>query len=468
MSDGVDLESVDWFTMEEAAAALRSGQCSSRTLTERMLLRIEAYDETLNSFMTVTTEQALKAADVADEELSRGVDRGPLQGIPVAVKDLFDTAGVVTTAGTKLWEHRVPEMDASAVKRLKEAGAVLLGKTGMHELAWGSTSVNPHYGAICNPWKIDHHPGGSSGGSAVAVAAGLAFAALGTDTGCSVRQPAHCCGIVGYKPTFGLVSKAGVVPLAWSLDHVGVLARSVADAAWTVRALTGPDRLDPWCLDRDPPDVTHALGNPVAGGTIGVPRGWFFDDVDPDAVALVETSLDVFRALGVRVVEVELKDMPEVAEAVLTTFSEVEATHGETLRAHPDGFSDEIHQKIKALSSKTAVEYAEAQRIRAVFRMQVRDVMTGVDVLALPTSMLLAEPFAVQSPGRSADRSRNTRPFNFTGQPAVSVPCGFSPAGLPVGLMLVGRLFEDARALQYAQAFESATPWSRTHPPAFV
>jgi aspartyl-tRNA(Asn)/glutamyl-tRNA(Gln) amidotransferase subunit A len=468
MSRDVDSESVDWFTMGEAAAALRSGQCSSRTLTERMLSRIKAYDDTLNSFMTVTSEQALKAADVADEELSQGIDRGPLQGIPVAVKDLFETAGVVTTAGTKLWEHRVPEMDATAVKRLKKAGAVLLGKTGMHELAWGSTSVNPHYGAIRNPWKIDHHPGGSSGGSAAAVAAGLAFAALGTDTGCSVRQPAHCCGIVGYKPTFGLVSKAGVVPLAWSLDHVGVLARSVADAAWTVMALTGPDALDPWCLDRDPPDVTHALGESVTGGTIGVPRGWFFDDVDSDAIALVEASLDVFRTLGVRVVEVELKDMPEVAEAVLTTFSEVEATHGEALRAHPDQFSDEIHQKIKALSSKTAAEYAEAQRIRAIFRMQVRDVMAGVDVLALPTSMLLAESFAVQSPARSADRSRNTRPFNFTGQPAVSVPCGFSPAGLPVGLMLVGRRFEDARALQYAQAFESVTPWSGKHPAAFV
>ena len=467
MSGDVDLESVVWLTMEEAAAAMRSGRCSSHALTEMMLSRIETYDKALNAFMVVASEEALRAADVADEELSRGVDRGPLHGIPIAVKDLFDTAGVATTAGTKLWKDRVPESDATAVKRLREAGAVLLGKTGMHELAWGSTSVNPHYGAIRNPWKTDHHPGGSSGGSAVAVAAGMSFVALGTDTGCSVRQPAHCCGIVGYKPTFGLVSKAGVVPLAWSLDHVGVLARSVADAARTVMALAGPDDADPWCIDRAPPDVTHALGVSVDGGVIGVPRGWFFEDVDAESLALVEASLDIFRGLGVRVEDLELDGMAEVREAALTTFAEADAAHGATLSAHPDEFSEEIHQKMKVMAGKTAAQYAEAQRIRAVFRRRIREAMIDVDVLALPTSMLLAESFDVQSPERSTDRSRNTMPFNFSGQPAVSIPCGFSSNGLPAGFMIVGRHFEDARVLQYAQAFERATPWTHQHPPGF-
>jgi aspartyl-tRNA(Asn)/glutamyl-tRNA(Gln) amidotransferase subunit A len=468
MSDDIDPRALPWLTMDRAAAALRSGACTSRALTEAMLARIEAHDGVLNAFMIVTAERALDAADVADAELSRGVDRGPLHGIPVAVKDLFDTAGIVTTAGTQMWAQRVPETDATAVKRLAAAGAVSLGKTGMHELAWGSTSANPHFGAIHNPWKTDHHPGGSSGGSAAAVAAGLAFAALGTDTGCSVRQPAHCCGIVGYKPTFGLVSKAGVVPLAWSLDHVGVLTRSVADAAHTAMALMGPDPADPWCIDRAPPDVTHALGQPVEGGVIGVPRGWFFDDVEPGIAALVEAALDTYRSLGVQIVDVELTGMPEVWDAARTTFAEVDAAHGETTRAHPEAFSEEIHHRMEGVACKTAAEYAAAQQVRVVFRRRVRVAMEGVDVLALPTSMLLAEPLDKQSPARAVDRARNTVPFNFTGQPAISVPCGFSPDGLPAGLMLVGRRFEDARVLQYAEGYERATPWTGQHPPAFA
>jgi aspartyl-tRNA(Asn)/glutamyl-tRNA(Gln) amidotransferase subunit A len=468
MTGDIDPRSLPWLTMEQAAVALRSGACTSRVLTELMLARIEEHDARLNAFMVVTAEEALEAADAADAELSRGVDRGPLHGIPVAVKDLFDTAGTRTTAGTKHWAQRIPEADATAVKRLADAGAVSLGKTGMHELAWGSTSANPHYGAIHNPWKLDHHPGGSSGGSAVAVAAGLAYVALGTDTGCSVRQPAHCCGIVGYKPTFGLVSKAGVVPLAWSLDHVGVLSRCVADAAHTVMALTGPDPADPWCIDRPPPDITHALGQPVAGGVVGVLRGWFFDEVDPEAVAHVEAALDSFRTLGVTVIDVELEGMPEVWSAALTTFAEVEAAHGATTRAHPGDFSDEIHHKMGVMAGKTAAQFAVAQQLRAVFRRRVREAMGGVDVLACPTSMLLAEPLDLQSPHRSADRARNTVPFNFSGQPAISVPCGFSAEGLPAGLMLVGRRFEDARVLRFAQAFERATPWADRHPPAFA
>lgn len=467
MTDVAEPTSLPWLTLLEVSAALREGACTSRQLTELMLARIAEHDSSLNAFMTVNAEQALAAADVADAELSRGLDRGPLHGVPVAVKDLFDTAGIRTTAGCKHWTDRVPGTDATAVARLRAAGAVSLGKTGMHELAWGSTSANPHFGVIRNPWKTDHHPGGSSGGSAAAVAAGLACVALGTDTGCSVRQPAHCCGIVGFKPTFGLVSKAGVVPLAWSLDHVGVLSRSVADAALTVMALTGPDAADPWCIDRESPDITHALGHPVEGGVIGVPRGWFFDGVDSEAVALVDAALQTFRELGVRVVDVALPGMPEVWAAALTTFAEVDAAHGEMVRAHPEGFSEEIRHKMSVISARTAAQYAAAQQLRVVFRRQVREAMEGVDVLALPTSMLLAEPLDQQSPKRAADRARNTVPFNFSGQPAISVPCGFSDAGLPAGLMLVGRRFEDARVLRFAAAYERATPWTGTHPPAF-
>lgn len=240
--------SICFETISEVGSRLRSREVTSTALTELMLERIAAHNDKLNAFITVTAELAREQAQQADEELGRGYDRGPLHGIPVAVKDLFATDGIRTTCGSKLFEDWVPNHDATVVARLRKAGTVLLGKTGLHELAYGTTSINPFFGAVGNPWAPDHDPGGSSGGSASAVSAGLAYAALGTDTGCSIRQPAHCCGIVGHKPTFGLVSKAGAFPLVWSMDHVGPLTRSVQDVAYVLKAIAGYDPKDPYSV----------------------------------------------------------------------------------------------------------------------------------------------------------------------------------------------------------------------------
>ncbi len=466
--DPIPADALPWLSAAQVAAALRDGRTTSRALTEAMLARIEAHDAALNAFVTVTADAALAAADVADRELASGLDRGPFHGVPVGVKDLFDTAGVRTTAGVALWRDRVPDTDAHAVTRLAGAGAVSLGKTGMHELAWGSTSDNPHFGAVRNPWDVARHPGGSSGGSAAAVAAGLAYAALGTDTGCSVRQPAHCCGIVGYKPTFGLIGKSGVVPLVGTMDHVGTLARTVEDAARLAQLLMGPDALDPWSVDRAPPDVTHALDRPISGGVVAVPRAWFFDGVEPAIVARVDEALAALEALGVTLRDVVLPGMDEVWDAAVTTFVEVRTAHGATVAAHPEGFSEEVRTKMARLEATTADDYVRAQELRAVFRRRVREVMGDADVLALPTSMSLAEPLDPSLTAGWRDRARNTIPFNFTGQPGVSVPCGFAPGDLPVGLQLVARRFEDAQALRYAAAYQRATRSGERRPPAFA
>ena len=272
-------QGMEYATLSQAAAAIRSGRISAVKLTELSLSRIEDLDDRLNAFVTVTADLALAQAARADRELADGTDRGPLHGIPVAIKDLIDTAGVRTTYGSRYYAEHIPDADAAAVTGLWAAGAVCVGKTGLHELAFGTTSVNPFFGAIANPWRPDFHPGGSSGGSAVAVAAGMAYAALGTDTGCSIRQPAQCCGIVGHKPTYGLVSTAGVMRLVPSMDHVGPMTRSVRDAGLVLQAIAGADEGNPTRGSQPVhpvDDFVAGIGAPVAGRIVGVPRDYFF------------------------------------------------------------------------------------------------------------------------------------------------------------------------------------------------
>jgi aspartyl-tRNA(Asn)/glutamyl-tRNA(Gln) amidotransferase subunit A len=452
-------------TIAEVAPLIRAGSLSSVGLTELMLARIDTLDPTLNAFITVTAEPAREQARAADEELAAGRDRGPLHGIPVAVKDLFATEGIRTTGGSRLFENWVPEEDATAVRHLKAAGAVLLGKTGLHELAYGSTSINPWFGAIANPWKPDHHPGGSSGGSAAAVAAGLAYAALGSDTGCSIRQPAAFCGIVGHKPTFGLVSKAGAIPLAWTMDHVGPLTRDVRDAALVLAAIAGPDPADPYSAGRTADDYLGGLDAPVAGGKVGVPRKFFFEGGEPEVVGLVEKSLATFAGLGAEIVELELPDVEAAFKAAGVTFSEVLAIHGEAWRAQPELFSEAIREDFEAASKRSAADYAAAQHTRRLFKRGVEAVMSRVEVLVTPTANVPAAPIARQPEEYGRYHWRNTGIFDFTGQPSISVPCGLTGAGLPVGLMITGRAFEDATVFRYARAFERAHDWRRRRPP---
>ncbi len=459
------MEDFHYATLAEAGAALRAGNTTSVALTVRLLRRIESLDSALNSYITVTADHALAQAHRADAELRAGRDRGPLHGIPIAIKDLIATNGIRTTGGSLVYENWVPDYDATVVRKLDEAGAVMLGKTGLHELAFGSTSVNPFFGAIANPWKLDHHPGGSSGGSAAAVASGMAFAGIGTDTGCSVRQPAQCCGIVGHKPTFGLVSKAGVLPLVDSMDHVGPLTRTVRDAALVLQAIAGHDPDDPHCVDRPVPDFSEKLERPIDGAVIGVPRAFFYENGDEEVCEIVAASLEVFDLLGARAENTEVADVEQAYRAGDVTFVEIVESNGAAMRRDPSLFSEGFRERYESVARSTPEDYAEAQRFRERFRAQLDTLLDTYTVLAVPTSTVAAAPIASQPPEHAVERRKNASIFNFTGQPAISVPCGFTREGLPVGLMLVGRMFEDATVLQFAAAFERATTWHEQHPP---
>jgi aspartyl-tRNA(Asn)/glutamyl-tRNA(Gln) amidotransferase subunit A len=457
-------EPLQFASISDVAAALRSQELSSIELTQLMLERIERFDGALNAFITVTHDLALEQAYQADEELRSGHDRGPLHGIPIAVKDLIATKGIRTTGGSKVYENWIPDHDAAVVKRLYDAGAVLLGKTGLHELAFGSTSVNPYFGAVANPWKLTHHPGGSSGGSAVAVAAGMAYAAIGTDTGCSVRQPAQCCGVVGHKPTFGLVSKTGVLPLVQSMDHVGPLTRSVRDAALVLQAIVGHDEEDPHSVKRRAEDYLAELETSVQGATVGVPRTFFFEGGDPEVIEVVERSLAAFTSLGASLVDVDISDWRAAYDAANVTFSEIVQAHGARLQERPDLFSEPFRRRYEAVARSSAPDYEAAQAYRAGFRDRVAAAMENCDVLAVPTSTVAAAPIRQQPRDHQRERRKNACIFDFTGQPSISVPCGFTRDGLPVGLMISGRMFEDATVFRFAYAFEQATAWHGHHP----
>ncbi len=462
----------EYATLVQAATALRAGETSALDLARSSLARIELLDGRLNAFVTVTAEEALEQAGRADRELAAGRDRGLLHGIPVAVKDLIDTRGVLTTYGSRYYENHVPVQDAEVIRRLRSAGAVSLGKTGLHELAFGTTSVNPFFGAIENPWRPDHHPGGSSGGSAVAVAAGMAFAALGTDTGCSIRLPAQCCGIVGHKPTYGLVSKAGVMALVPTMDHVGPMTRSVRDAAWVLKAIAAGKARDPGDESLAPVRlVESALANliqrmeaPITGGVVGVPADFFFEGGDEDVKAVVSEAIGVFERLGAKVETVRLPDCREAYGAANATFSEIVDVHRKALADDFEAFSEPFRARFSSMTRYSPAAYENAQRLRAEFTNRMEEVLERVDVLAMPTATVAAAPIAEQPPDHDEERRKNACIFDFTGQPSISVPCGFTAQGLPVGLMLCGGRFRDARVLRYAYAFEQATPWHTRHP----
>jgi len=450
-------------TIAEVGLLLRSGRATSMELTELMLSRIEALDPQVNAFITVTTDLALAQAHAADQELSVGNDRGPLHGIPVAVKDLFATAGIRTTGGSSLHKDWIPDHDSTPVHKLHDAGAVLLGKTNLHELAYGVTSINPWFGAVHNPWALDHDPGGSSGGSAAAVAAGLAYAALGTDTGCSVRQPAHCCGVVGHKPTFGLVSKAGVLDLVWSLDHVGPITRSVDDAAIVLDAIAGHDPADPYSVLVDLPATHRPAARPIADIRIGVVRRRFFDG-HSNVISVVEAAIEHFGSCGATVVALDLPDIDEAADHLDFVSAEAGVLHEHDLSERPEAYSDEVRGKLQRDQSVTASDYISAQHFRRGFTHRVEQLFDHCDVLVAPTATIAAAPINIRPSDYGHHAGKNTSIFDYTGHPSISVPCGFTPGGLPVGLMLTGPLFGDRAVLEVASAFEQITRWHLHHP----
>ncbi len=452
-------------TLAEASRLLQRRQLSPLELTETCLRRIEALEPALNSFITVTAEMALAEARRAQEELAAGKSRGPLHGVPVAVKDLFFTAGVRTTAGSRVLADFVPQEDATAVARLRRAGAIVLGKLNMHEFAFGTTSVNPHYGPVRNPWDTGRVAGGSSGGSASAVAAGECLAALGTDTGGSVRIPAALCGITGLKPTYGRVSVHGAVPLAWSLDHVGPMCRTAEDCALVLAAIAGHDDRDRTTADVPVPDYPSLLDGGARGLRIGVPREHFFEQVDEEVAGAVSAALEVLAELGAEIEEVSLpygEMAPLLAASIM--LPEALAYHLPWLRERPGDYGPDTLQRLGAAALYPAALYVQAQRQRQVLVESWREVWQRVDLVATPTTPVVA-PTVEEAARWALVLNRNTNAFNVSGQPAISLPCGFSSHGLPIGLQLVGRWWDEATVLRTAHAYQQATDWHLRPPP---
>jgi aspartyl-tRNA(Asn)/glutamyl-tRNA(Gln) amidotransferase subunit A len=451
-------------TIVEAGAMLRLGETTSLALTEAALNRAGELEPRLNAFITVTADAAMASASVADTELKAGRDRGPLHGIPIGIKDLCATKGIRTTAGSKILEHWIPDFDATVVSKLGEAGAVSIGKLNLHEFAFGTTSNNQWYGAVHNPWDVARHPGGSSGGSGAAVASGEVFAAIGTDTGGSIRIPAALCGTVGLMPSRGLVSRAGVTPLSWSLDHIGPLTRTVRDAALFLNAITGYDSAD--SASAITPvgfDATALLGQGVRGLRIGVTRSQWANCEDGVGAA-VDEALRVLAELGAEVTDIVIPSLDAGFRSSVLT-AEAAAYHAQWLRERPMDFGDEIRPLLLYGLTMPAHEYINDLRLRAEFTAEVREAMERIDVIAGPTCERVASPIAELASDAGYRYSVLCAPWDHTGQPSISVPCGFGADHMPVGLMLTGRPFEEALLCRMAHAYEQATSWHTMWPP---
>jgi len=461
-------------TLGGAAARLRAITVSPLELTRAYLERIERHDPALNAFITVTAERALDDARRATEEISSGRWRGPLHGVPIAIKDLVATRGIRTTAGAKIFADHVPEEDATIVRRLSDAGAVLLGKLNTHELAYGVTTNNPHFGAAKNPWKLDAIPGGSSGGSGAATAAHLAVATIGTDTGGSIRIPASLCGVVGLKPSYGRASKAGVVPLSFLFDHVGPLARSVTDAALMLEAIAGYDPADATTVRAEPERWSETVDRSIRGLRVGVPRRWFFDRLDREVRQAIETALAVFADLGAIVSDVDVAGAAEAVSALFAiVLAEAKEIYGRAFAERPGDFGPDLRQ-ILSQPTPDAIEIMAGLRTVRAFAAAARETLERVDVLVTPTTPVAAPAQGTETVDLDGQAEatifaliRCTAPFNASHLPALSVPCGLTRAPLPIGLQIAGRPLDEATVLRAGHAYEQATDWHRRHPPDF-
>jgi len=455
-------------TISEASGLILNRQISPLDLTRACLERIEQLDPALNCFITRTPEIALEQARRLEHALGNpDFTPGPLHGIPLALKDLYDSAGVLTTAGSTFFTNNIPAQDAQAVSRLKQSGAVLLGKLNMHEIALGVTNVNPHFGPCRNPWDRTRITGGSSGGSAAALAAGMCLGSLGSDSGGSIRIPASLCGVVGLKPTYGRVSLRGVIPLSWHTDHAGPLARTVLDAAMLLRAISGYDPDDPASLPVPNEDFLADIWEGVAGWRIALASDEYFQQVDPQVQAAVEAAAGVFEALGASVERVEFPDARLAAQANATMVtSDAAAFHRERLQSHPQGFGADVLQRLNSGAAVSSTEYVLARRTQTVLRRQFEQFFTRCDLLLTPTTPVVAPliegPDAVE---QARLLTRFTAPFNLTGLPALSLPCGFTASGLPIGLQLVARPWAESTLLRGGQAYQQATDWHLRRPP---
>ena len=457
-------DEIAYATIAELGARYRKRDLSPVEVTQALLARIDKLDPILHAFVTLTADRALADARAAEEALGKG-DSRPLLGIPVAHKDIYLTRGIRTTGGSALLADWIPDEDSTCVARWRDAGTVLLGKLITHEFAFGLQMPGHRFPAARNPWNLDHIPGGSSSGSGAALAAGLVVGATGSDTGGSIRGPAAFCGIVGLKPTYGRASRAGVLSLSWTLDHTGPMARTVQDCAYLLQGFAGHDPADPASSRAPVHDYLAPLARDVHGLKIGVPRNYFFDGVDPEVGRAFEDALGTLRKLGAEVRDVQIPSMAGAPSFLLILMAEAYAYHERDLREHPELYGEVLRERILAGALVTASEYMQAQRIRSEICRETAEVMKSVDVLATPTAVKPATPFAqAQNPDFGFPRS-NMPPFNLTGSPTLALPCGFSSSGLPLSFQLSGRAFEEGTVLRVGHAYEQATAWHTRRPP---
>ncbi len=446
-------------TLKKASQLIRSKSASSLDLTRACLARIEKLQPLLNAYITVTRDRALAEARMLDGELQRGKWRGPLHGVPIALKDNIDTAGVRTTGASQLFKDRVPTRDAEVARRLKNAGAILLGKLNLHEFAYGGTSAVTYFGPVHNPWDPTLTPGGSSGGPGAAVAADLCFASIGTDTAGSVRIPAAYCGIVGLKPTYGRVSIRGIIPVSWSFDHAGPMCKSVEDTAIMLNAVAGYDPDDTTTVDVAVPDYVQALHNPTSRFRLGLPRKPFFDNLNPDVGKAMDAALAMLAKLTAGMTDVTLP-IPEGNWNIIA--SEAYKYHAPWIDKTPELYSPPIRAAVQGGAKISAGAYAQALRELAQTRRDIKKVFSNVDLLVLPT--MADPPFKIEAGLTRNVSARNTLPFDAYGIPTISIPCGFTSAGLPIGLQIAGAPWAESAVLALAHAYEQATQWHTRHP----
>ncbi|MBI1727588.1 MAG: Asp-tRNA(Asn)/Glu-tRNA(Gln) amidotransferase subunit GatA [Candidatus Rokubacteria bacterium] len=457
-------EETFYATIRELGARYRKRDLSPVEVTHALLARIERLDPVLHAFVTLTADRALADARAAEEALGRGDGRA-LLGIPVAHKDIYLTRSIRTTGGSALLADWIPENDATCVRRWREAGTVLLGKLMTHEFAFGIQLPGHRFPPARNPWNLDHIPGGSSSGSGAALAAGLVSGATGSDTGGSIRGPAAFCGVVGLKPTYGRVSRAGVLALSWTLDHAGPMARTVEDCAYLLQAMAGHDPADPASSRAPVDDYLAPLARDIRGVRIGVPRAYFFEGIDPEIERAFEVAIETLRRLGAEVRDVQIPSLHATHSFLLILMAEAFAYHERDIRHHPELYGDVLRERILTGALVTAAEYTQAQRIRAQICREAAGVLREVDVLVTPTTLKPATPFTLAQDPEFGFPKSNMPPFNLTGLPTLALPCGFSSSGLPLSLQLAGRPFEEGAVLRVGHAYEQATTWHTRRPP---
>jgi aspartyl-tRNA(Asn)/glutamyl-tRNA(Gln) amidotransferase subunit A len=443
----------------QAAELLEKREISPVELTRTHLDRIQKFDQLLNSFITVTPELALEQARKAEGEIQRGEYKGPLHGIPLGLKDLYETKGIRTTAGSSFFSEYIPEADATVVQKLKKAGAVILGKLNMHEIALGVTNENPHFGDCCNPWDLKCISGGSSGGNAAALAAGLCMGALGSDTGGSIRIPSSLCGVVGIKPTYGRVSLRGVIPLSWNLDHAGPMARCVNDVAILLQAVAGYDPQDAWSINLPADDYLVRPVNDLSGWHIALANDSYFTDsevVTKEVLDAIQGAASVFETLGA---QVEAVPFPNAREATmangLMTPCDAAAFHHQRLAENPDGFGRDVLKRLQAGVGFTSTEYSLARRMQTILRCQFYEFFDEFDLLLIPTTPISA-PLrgSADAVERARLLTRFTAPFNLTGLPALSIPCAWTAEKMPIGLQIISKAWAEAKILFAANLYE--------------